>query len=51
MQCGERLLVRRLDWDGQDLFVALSLEQSLGVGAVGLVAGDALYGREHGRPS
>ena len=40
MQGGERLLVDGLDRHGLDLLVPLGLEQTLGVTAVGLVAGD-----------
>jgi len=49
----EDLLGNRLDGDGVDVGVAVGLEDSLGIGAVGLVAGDVgsdLVGGEEDDP-
>lgn len=52
VQTGERLLVDRLDGHGTEIFVAVRLEQSLGVGSVRLVAsavGTDILGRQQDR--
>ena len=44
MEAGEGLLVKGLEWDRRDLFVAVGFEQGGGVGAVGFVAQDVAAG-------